>query len=191
MGDLKFQTLENQSTHEMLDGNGHDGAQLAENLRGEMEKLFSQCKAKESGMEDELDQYLSIQRGMNPGRSFKQMLQSHKFGSGQQSGHSSDSDGGRDGYALSADQEPNVLGNEALPKESDRAKANGQGRNKATPDGAKPEVALDKNDVVHGVNPLNRESEAVQGETIIQQYNDLVDQYFKAITKEPKKDTKP
>ena len=46
-------------------------------------------------------------------------------------------------------------------------------------------------DVVRGVNPLNRESEAVQTETIIQQYRSLVDEYFKAITKEPKKEAKP
>ena len=52
-------------------------------------------------------------------------------------------------------------------------------------------MTLDKNDVVQGVNPLNRESEAVQTETIFQQYNELVDQYFKAITKDPKKETKP
>ncbi len=54
-----------------------------------------------------------------------------------------------------------------------------------------PEVALDKSDVVQGVNPLNRESEAVQSETIIQQYSDLVDEYFKAITQDPKKAAKP
>ena len=94
-------------------------------------------------------------------------------------------------FAVTAGQNPNVLGNEALPGNADKAQTGGNGRNKAPPDAAKPEVALDKSDVVHGVNPLNRESEAVQSETIIQQYNDLVDQYFKAITKEPKKAAKP
>jgi hypothetical protein len=38
---------------------------------------------------------------------------------------------------------------------------------------------------------LNRESEAVQSETIIQQYRGLVEEYFKALTKDPKKETKP
>jgi len=191
MGDLKLQTLANQATGQMLAGNGGNGAQLAGNLRGEMEKLFSECQSRGTAMNNELDQYLQIQRGLNPGMSFQQMSQTHKFGSGFKPGPGEQGDGGRDGFAVTAGQNPNVLGNEALPGNADKAQTGGNGRNKAPPDAAKPEVALDKSDVVHGVNPLNRESEAVQSETIIQQYNDLVDQYFKAITKEPKKETKP
>ena len=100
-------------------------------------------------------------------------------------------EGGRDGYAIISGQNPNVLGNEALPSNTDKAKTDGNGKNKTPPNSVTPEVALDKNDVVHGVNALNRESEAVQSETIIQQYSDLVEEYFKALTKDPKKDAKP
>ena len=60
-----------------------------------------------------------------------------------------------------------------------------------SPDGATAPVALDKADVVNGVNAVNRESGAVQGETMIEQYSEIVEKYFKAITKEPKKPTKP
>jgi hypothetical protein len=188
MGDLKFQTLANATTREMLAGNGSNGAQLSENLRGEMEKLLSECKAKGPSMQSELDQYLKIQRGLNPGNTFNQMMQTHKFGSGYKPGMGEKGNGG---FAVTADQNPNVLGNEALPTNSDKADIGGDGKNKAPPNAAKPDVALDKNDIVHGVNPVNRESEAVQSETMIQQYHDLVDQYFKAITKDPKKETKP
>ena len=187
MGDLKLQTLANQATGAMLTGQGSNGAQLAESLRGEMEKLFSQCCNKSGSMNDELDQYLSVQRGMKPGMSFRQMMQTHKFGSGSKPGSGEQGDGGRDGFAVITGPNPNVLGNEALPSATDKAETGGDGKNKARPNDAKPEVALDKGDVVHGVNPLNRESEAVQSETIIQQYSDLVEKYFKAITKEPKK----
>lgn len=190
MGDLKFQTLANQATREMVNGNGSDGATLAENLRGEMEKLFAQCKAKDGQMGNELDQYLSIQRGMNPGMSFRQMMQCHKPGQGK-TGVGGQGYSGRDGFAITSGQNPNVLGNEALPSNTDKAKTDGNGKNKASPNAVKPEVALDKSDVVHDVNPLNRESEAVQGETIIQQYRGLVEEYFKAITKDPKKEAKP
>ena len=53
-------------------------------------------------------------------------------------------------------------------------------------------MALDKADVVNGVNAVNRESGAVQGETMIEQYSDIVEKYFKAITKpaEPKPNAK-
>jgi hypothetical protein len=77
----------------------------------------------------------------------------------------------------------NVLGNESRISESDRAKRSGQGRNKAVPDGSKPEVALDKPDVLRGMQDGNRESEAVQGEMTIDQYRDIVEKYFRAITK--------
>ena len=191
MGDLKFQTLAHQSTGEMLAGNGANGAQLAENLRGEMEKLFTQCNAQGTSMEDELDQYMSVQRGMKPGSSFKQMMQCHKFGSGSKPGKGDQGKDGRDGYAIISGQNPNVLGNEALPSDTDKAQTDGNGKNKTPPAVVKPEVALDRSDVVHGVNPMNRESEAVQSETIIQQYSDIVEKYFKALTKDPKKEKKP
>lgn len=193
MGDLKLQTLANQTTREMLAGQGDKGAQLAENLRGEMEKLFSQCESKEGRMGNELDQYLSIQRSMNPGANFKQMMQTRKFGSGSKPGFNGQGNGGNDGYAVTTGPNPNVMGNEPNITESDKAEISGNGRNKATPDGANPEVALDKPDVVKGVTPVNRESEAVQGETTIEQYSDLVEKYFKALTKDPKKTppTKP
>jgi hypothetical protein len=189
MGDLKFQTLANQTTREMLAANGANGAQLAEQLRTEMEKLFKECNGNAPGMNDELDSYLSIQRGLKPGRSFQQMMQCHKFGQGFKPGKGERGEGGKDGFAITADQNPSVLGNEALPRNADQSQNGGDGKDKNPPLGAKPEVALDKGDVVHDVNAQNRESEAVQGETIIQQYRGLVDQYFKAITTEPKKAT--
>jgi hypothetical protein len=190
MGDLKLQTLANQTTHEMLAGHGDKGAQLAENLRGEMEKLFSQCNSKGGEMGDELDQYLSIQRGMKPGRNFQQMMQSRKFGRGFKPGTGAQGNGGSDGYAVMAGPNPNVLGNESRISESEKAQLNGNGKNNAPPNTAEPNVALDKPDVVQGINAVNRESEAVQGETTIEQYSDLVEKYFKALTKDPKK-TKP
>ena len=191
MGDLKLQTMANQTTAAMLAGNGSDGAQLAESLRVQMEKLFTQCNAKGAvmAMNNELDQYLSIQRGLNPGKSFKQMMQCHKFGSGFKPGMGAQGNGGRNGYSIISGQNPNVLGNEALPGPADRTQKGGNGKGQPPP--KVPAVTLDKSDVAHDVNPVNRESEAVQSETIIQQYSDLVDEYFMAITKEPKKEKKP
>ena len=46
-----------------------------------MEKLFAEaCKNPQPGMAGELDQYLTLQRGMKPGDSFRQMSQCKKFG---------------------------------------------------------------------------------------------------------------
>ncbi len=187
MGDLKFQILAKKATGEMLAGNGASGAQLAESLRGEMEKLFSQCNAKGGEMNSELDQYLSIQRSLKPGSSFQQMMQCRKFGTGSKPGFGGQGNGGSDGFAVMTGPNPNVLGNEARISESDKAQISGNGKNKAPPNGAGPQVALDKPDVVQGINAVNRESEAIQGETSLEQYSDLVEKYFKALTRDPKK----
>ena len=190
MGDLKFQILAKKSTAEMLAGNGSDGARLSESLRGEMEKLFSQCNSKDGEMNNELDSYLSIQRALKPGSSFKQMMQCRKFGTGNKPGTSGQGNGGTDGFAVMTGPNPNVLGNESRISESEKAKINGNGKNQAEPNAVDPKVALDKADVLKEVNAVNRESEAVQGETSLDQYNDLVEKYFKALTRDPKK-TKP
>jgi hypothetical protein len=42
-------------------------------------------------------------------------------------------------------------------------------------------------DVMKGLNPVNRQSAAVSSETVIEEYNDLVDSYFKAITTKKEK----
>ena len=189
MGDLRLQTLANKATGEMLAGNGDKGSQLAETLRGEMEKLFSQCKGGEGEMGSELDQYMSIQAGMPGRQNFKQMMESKKFGNGRgfKPGQGQMGNGGRDGQAVYTGPNANVIGNESRVSDSNNAKLNGAGKNQATPDAATAPVALDKADVVNGVNAVNRESGAVQGETMIEQYSDIVENYFKAITKPAKK----
>ena len=188
MGDLRLQTLANKATGEMLAGNGDKGAQFAETLRGEMEKLFSKCNGKEGEMSSELDQYMSIQAGMPGKGTFKQMMQSKKFGGrGFKPGTGQMGTGGRDGQAVYTGPNANVMGNESRVSDADKAKLNGAGKNQATPDGATAPVALDKADVVNGVNAVNRESGAVQGETMIEQYSEIVEKYFKAITKPAKK----
>jgi ElaB/YqjD/DUF883 family membrane-anchored ribosome-binding protein len=187
MGDLKLQTLADRATEQMLAGNGPTGSQLAEKLRSEMEKLFSQCNSKGGMMNDELDQYMSIQRSMQPGKTFSQMMQSHRFGNGTKSGGGMSGNGGRDGQAIITGANANVLGGESALENDTDSKTNGNGKNKAVPSGANAMPSLDKPDVVQGVNAVNRESEAVQGESSIDQYSDIVEKYFKALTKEPNK----
>jgi len=189
MGDLKLQTLADRATEQMLAGNGPTGSQLAEHLRGEMEKLFTQCNSKGGMMNDELDQYMSIQRSMQPGKTFSQMMQSHRFGQGSSSGSGMSGNGGMNGQAIITGANARVLGGESALANDRDARASGNGKNNAPPSAAEAPPALDKPDVVHGVNAVNRESEAVQGEATIDQYSDIVEKYFKALTKEPIRET--
>ena len=191
MGDLRLQSIANKATDAMVEGSGARGAQLVDHLRAEMEKLFCQPCNKPGSLGDELDQYLTLQRGMKPGNNFKQMMQTRRFGDGSRPGFGPGKGfGGRDGNAMTTGPNADVMGGEKPVTESDKARRGGPGNHKAKPDAASAVAELDKQDVVHGVQPVNRESGAVQGEAGIEQYSDLVEKYFKAIT-QPAKPRQP
>lgn len=196
MDEAQLPSLAKKATDKMLSGQGEDSFQSAERLKNEMEKLMGQCNAPGgSPQQGELDQYLRAQRGMNPGQTWAQMMRSRNFnrpgskpGRGQQ-GAQGDGQQGESGYSISTQEPLEVLGNESIinrnattDRHSDR---NGMARNKPGKELAEP--AVDKPESVQGLNPVNRKSGAVQSESLLEEYNDVVDKYFKAITKEPKK----
>jgi hypothetical protein len=185
IGDARLQTYARNATDAMLAAQGDKGSQLSTLLRDEMAKLFSECKGTEGSMSDELDQAMSLNRGLNPGNSFQQMMQCKKFGTGNKPGFgkgSGPAGTGSNGFAVTTGPNANVLGNEsAVSQDSNRPGA--RGRNQARPAGSPPEVSGDKPEAARDLNPVNRESDAVQGESWIEQYSDVVEKYFKAITK--------
>jgi ElaB/YqjD/DUF883 family membrane-anchored ribosome-binding protein len=186
MEEARMKALADQATGTMLAGQGENSFQLSDRLRSEMEKLFSECQSQGGQQEEELDSYLKLKRGLNPGRSFSQMMQSHKFGNG-----SGKSDGmgagtgtkGSSGYAVMEGPSMGVMGNESFISSSSAKQSGGNGRSheKSTP--GSDVVNFEKPDAVKGVKPVNRKSEAVTPESTVDQYSDIVDQYFKAISK--------
>jgi hypothetical protein len=184
MKDMRLVAQANQSMEAMLAGRGEGSAQLSSRLSNDLDSLFVEACKKPGNSPGELDDYLKLTRGMSPGRNFQQMMQSRKFGNGAKPGFGPGQQGfgGSDGYAVMSAPEAPVLGNETrISRNSDSSSKRGQSQGKATANN--PEVALDGADVVSGVNPLNRESEAIQGEAPVDQYRELVERYFKAITK--------
>ncbi|HEY2343836.1 MAG TPA: hypothetical protein VGH90_12420 [Chthoniobacteraceae bacterium] len=186
MGDLRLQMIANQATDAMVDGRGIDGAQLAERLAGELDKLFSQGQQQKGQMGDELDSYLGLSRNgppMHGGNSFKQMMMSRKSGRGQSGfGLGRAGQGGRSGSAMMMGPNANVLGNEsAVSHESNRPVEKGQSHARPLDQTKLP--GSEKADVLHDVPAMNRESSAVESESSFDQYGDLVEKYFKAITK--------
>jgi len=190
MADQRLEALARQATGMMLAGNGEGSSAAAERVRSEMEKLFSQCQSGNSPGSNELDQYLSLSRSMNPGRNFAQMSRSRKFsrasipGQGQASGQG-EGEAGTSGSAVMAGPTMDVLGNESFIARSaaaaKKSAAAGFGLGKTEADGKNME--LDKADVLKGLNPVNRQSGSVTAESVIEEYHDVVDKYFKAITK--------
>jgi hypothetical protein len=187
INELRLAPLARQATGQMLAGNGDRSFRLADRLRGEMEKLFTEAQAGNAPSSEELDGYLRLLRGMNPGQTFTQMSRSRKsglslarsLGLGLGQGQS-----GSSGYAMVNGSSVDVMGNEpraqrgnATARQSSRL---GQGA--GTPAGYNPATETDKADVLKNLNPVNRQSGAVASETLLEEYSDLVDHYFKAIT---------
>ena len=171
----------------MLAANGERSFRLADRLRAEMEKLFSDCQGGDCPSGNELDNYLKLQRGLNPRQNFAQMARSRKFshaGGESPSLGTGRGQGGSSGYAVQDGTPTTVLGNEPAPAHGDQASRQssrfGQGTGRQAGHGGEGEV--DKPDTLKGLNPVNRQSGAVASEVPLEEYHDFVEHYFKAIT---------
>ena len=91
---------------------------------------------------------------------------------------------GTSGYAITTGQMMDVLGNESFIERS-MAAANESskfGSGQGQTEDSRSKVVLDKPDVLQGLKPVNRQSGPVSAESVIEEYNDVVETYFKAIT---------
>jgi hypothetical protein len=193
IGEMRMPPLAREATRQMLAGQGDSSFQTAERLRAEMEKLFGQCQGSgncPSG--SELDQYLKLQRSMQPQRNFTQMSRSRKYGQPGQRGSPSQGESqgaaGRSGYAVKDGSKVPVLGNEFAPSTTSATAKQSARQGKGSgmlADGRSPGEAGPA-DLLKGLNPVNRQSGAVTPEGVIEEYNDVVEGYFKALTTKKK-----
>lgn len=191
ISELRLTPLANQATDRMLAGNGQQSFQLADRIRSEMEKLFGECQGGNCPNGGELDSYLSLSRGMKPGQNFSQMARSRKFGRASSPGFAQSQGqaqgegvSGSSGFAVRDSSSLNVMGNEMRASRS-RATARQTsplGAGIGTPSLAGSRNDPDKSDTMKNLNPVNRQSGNVSTETGLDEYNDVVESYFKAIT---------
>ena len=78
----------------------------------------------------------------------------------------------------------NVMGNESSANRSGAASRQSSrfGKGAGGLAGGQERTGAGKSDVMKGLNPVNRQSGAVSSETTIEEYNDVVENYFRAIT---------
>lgn len=198
ISELRLVPLAGQATDRMLAGNGEQSFQLADRIRSEMEKLFGECQGGNSPSGNELDSYLSLNRGLKPGQNFAQMARSRKFGRaglpsfapgmGQGEGMT-----GSAGFAVRDSASLNVMGNELRASRSSATarQSSPLGAGLGGPAFAGARTDPDKSDTMKNLNPVNRQSGSVATEAGLDEYNDVVESYFKAITapKPPKGNT--
>lgn len=187
INDLRLQPLAREATGQMLAGNGEQSFNSADRLRNEMAKLFSESQGGNCPSGNELDAYLRLQRSMNPGSNFAQMSRSRKFGRGIGQGMGmgmGEGAEGTSGYAVMNGGTMNVLGNELAPSRGSATarQPSRAGSGAGILAGKGGRSGSEKPDVMQGLNPVNRQSGAVSSENTIEQYNDVVENYFKAIT---------
>ncbi len=188
MKSARMNPLAQQATDMMLAAQGENAFQLSDRLRSEMEKLFSECKSEGGKQGEEMDAYLKLQRKLNPGNSFAQMMQSHKFGNGQGKGQGKGmgmgaGSRGTSGYAVMEGPSMSVMGKETFAAKGNARQSGGNGRSQEKAKPGSETTAFEKPDAVKGVKPVNRKSEAVTPESTVDEYSDIVDKYFKAISK--------
>ena len=188
MEELHLHPLAEQATSQMLAGNGDQSFNLADRLRGEMEKLFGECQGGDCPSPGEVDSYLRLHR-MNPGNNFAQMSRSRKFGSASGKGSAPGQGQGQgamgtSGYAVMDGGRMNVMGNEFSANRGGPASRQSSrfGKGAGGLAGGNGSTDVDKSDVMKGLNPVNRQSGAVSSGSTIEEYNDVVENYFKAIT---------
>ena len=181
----RLEPMAKSATDQMLAADGEQGAQMAQRLEQAMAKLFGQC-CNGNGQGDELDQYLKLSLGGSGRKSFSQMKQCRKFGNGQFPAMGMGRGQGQgSGYSMNSSNQVPVLGNEQFspngPKQSAKM-AGPSGPSNGLANGAQRPTLLDQPDVMKGLNPVDRQSDATQSEGTIDQYRALVDEYFKNIT---------
>lgn len=195
IGESRLKPLADQAANHMLAGNGEQSAGVSERLRSEMEKMFTESQSGGNCPNgNEVDQYMALKK-MSPGNTFSQMAQSRKFGfgigkgEGTQPGDGQQGSSGSSGYAMADGSNLKVLGNEMSSrnngsKNSRQSSRFGKGAGAAVAGGNGETGAPD---TLKNLNPVNRQSAAVSSESVIEEYNDVVENYFKAITtrKEP------
>jgi hypothetical protein len=186
--------LAQNATERLLQADGRDGAALTRRLADEMAALMSKCQGGEGESSDELDQYLQAQMPQAGGgrQTWEQMRQSRKFSleGGAMPGLSSrpGSGGGpASGYSTSGNNPPPVFGAEPSPSPASgqlssnlAAQGSGQGDGAG---GGSPAVQTGEADVLKNINAADRESGATPGELGAEEYRELVEEYFKQLTR--------
>lgn len=186
--------LAQSATEKMLGGDGEQSALLAQRLEKDMARLFSQSRSggQQSEQSDELDQFLKPMMSGAGARSLGQMEECRKFGLGQSPFprmSKSPGQGQGSGYSMNSSAQPTVMGNEQLtpkgPKKSSKTSANGaqSGENAAT---AAATLRNDPPDVMTGLHPEDRKTGAISTESAVEEYHEVVDEYFKTITRAKK-----
>lgn len=183
--DASMPGLARQAAQSMLESKAADSHAQADKLREEMERLMEDAaQPGQQGLAMGLDRALRLQRGMNPGDSFRQMMLSNKFRG--MPGEGGNAAGMAGLMAMGAmDGNPMLLGGESLMEGpiADAIAGRGDGGGQGNP-GA-PTARIDRPDQSNVNQPSARRTSTPDSGTLLLQYENIADAYFRRLTTKP------
>lgn len=170
---------------EMLATDAADAHPQAKQLYDQMNKLFcDSCQPGQSGTQEGFDQALKLSRGINPGNSFQQMMQSLNFRASPADGKSGAGSGGF--MANSAtDGNPNVIGGESLMNGPIAQSLAGRGDQGGAGMSGAPTARLDQADAAGRGTDSSRRTQTPASGSILLEYEKIADAYFRRLTTPP------
>jgi len=183
--DASMPGLARQAAQSMLESKASDSHAQADKLREEMERLMEDAtQPGQQRLAMGLDRALRLNRGMNPGDSLRQMMLSNNFRGLPGEGGQAIGEGGL--MAMGAmDGNPMLLGVESLMEGpiADAIAGHGDGDGMGAP-GA-PTARIDKPDRSNVNTPSSRRTSTPDSGTLLLQYENIADAYFRRLTTKP------
>lgn len=183
--DADMPGLARKAAQSMLDGKAADAGDQAANLRDAMEQLFDDAGQQgQKELANGLDRALQLNRGMKPGDSLRQMMQSKNFrplpGEGE-------SGGGMGGMMASSAMEGGLqlLGGESLLDGPIAGAIAGQGDNGGAGLPGSPTARLDPTDPGNADRESARRTGTPGTSTLLMEYENIADAYFRRLTTKP------
>ncbi len=181
---LALPELARGAARQMIDGQGPPSHHQARNLHEKMDALFcEQCQNGGQGAESGLDRALRLTRGMSPGNSFNQMMQSLAYRPSDGSGSGAGSGGM---MALGATHGmPQLMGGESMiAGPIARAMSGRDGRGGPGSPGG-PTARIDHADATDRISESSRRTSTPGSGSLLHQYESIADAYFRRLTAKP------
>ncbi len=176
--------LARRAAQSMLDGKGADAQAQAKNLHDEMERLLSDSAQEgQQGVAEGLDRALKPNRGM-AGESLKQMMLSKNFRPLPGQGGSGAGMGGLMASSM-MDGTPQLLGGESLMDGPIASSISGLGDNGGPGMPGAPTARLDQPDGAKVDQESARRTSTPGNSTLLLEYENIADAYFRRLTTKP------
>jgi tetratricopeptide (TPR) repeat protein len=177
--------LARQAAQSLLDSKP-DGHAQADKLQQEMDKLLADAaQPGQEGVAKGMDRALKLQRNMKPGDSLRQMMLSKKFRPlpGQQ-GQQGMGEGGEMAQSMTEGR-PTLLGGESLLDGPIADSIAGRGNNGGNGMPGAPTARIDRPDKSNVDQSSSRRTNTPESGTLLLQYDNIADAYFRRLTTKP------